>query len=117
MSYRERVEVLEAARGSIYDRNLNVISSSVQSYNIGIRPNEVSEKEELSEVLSLFLDMEENKILSGLDNYLENGERANRGVELDGDVADSNQAIILDQVLNGVAIRMSVLFLLLGGKE
>ena len=68
LSYRERVEVLEAARGSIYDRNLNVISSSVQSYNIGIRPNEVSEKEELSEVLSLFLDMEENKILSELES-------------------------------------------------
>ena len=57
LSYRERVEVLEAARGSIYDRNLNVISSSVQSFDIGIRPNEVTEKEELSEVLSLFLNI------------------------------------------------------------
>jgi aspartate carbamoyltransferase catalytic subunit len=41
----------------------------------------------------------------------------NRGVELDGDVADSEQAIILDQVLNGVAVRMSVLYLLLGNNE
>ena len=41
----------------------------------------------------------------------------NRGVELDGEVADSDQAIILDQVLNGVAIRMSVLYLLLGNNE
>ena len=39
----------------------------------------------------------------------------NRGVEIDSDVADSEQAIILDQVLNGVAVRMSVLYLLLGG--
>ena len=40
----------------------------------------------------------------------------NRGVEIDSVVADSDQAIILDQVLNGVASRMSILFLLLGGK-
>ena len=37
----------------------------------------------------------------------------NRGVEIDSSVADSDQAIILDQVLNGVAIRMSILYLLL----
>ena len=38
----------------------------------------------------------------------------NRGVELTSDVADSGQAIILDQVENGVAIRMAVLYLLAG---
>ena len=36
----------------------------------------------------------------------------NRGVEITSDVADSKQAIILDQVENGVAIRMAVLYLL-----
>jgi len=36
----------------------------------------------------------------------------NRGVELSSDVADSNQSIILNQVENGVAIRMAVLYLL-----
>ena len=36
----------------------------------------------------------------------------NRGVELSSDVADSHHSIILDQVENGVAIRMAVLFLL-----
>ena len=41
----------------------------------------------------------------------------NRGVEIDSEVADSDQAIILDQVLNGVAVRMSVLYLLLGSKD
>lgn len=41
----------------------------------------------------------------------------NRGVEIDSSVADSDQAIILDQVLNGVASRMAILYLLLGGKE
>jgi len=36
----------------------------------------------------------------------------NRGVELDSDVADSKQSIILQQVENGVAVRMAVLYLL-----
>ena len=38
----------------------------------------------------------------------------NRGVEITTEVADSNQSIILDQVENGVAIRMAVLYLLAG---
>ena len=38
----------------------------------------------------------------------------NRGVEITSDVADSKQAIILDQVENGVAVRMAVLYLLAG---
>ena len=36
----------------------------------------------------------------------------NRGVELDSDVADSDQSVILQQVENGVAVRMAVLYLL-----
>jgi aspartate carbamoyltransferase catalytic subunit len=38
----------------------------------------------------------------------------NRGVELSSDVADSKHSIILEQVENGVAIRMAALFLLAG---
>ena len=38
----------------------------------------------------------------------------NRGVEIDGDVADRPNAVITEQVANGVAVRMAVLFLLLG---
>ncbi|WP_035727271.1 aspartate carbamoyltransferase catalytic subunit [Eisenibacter elegans] len=41
----------------------------------------------------------------------------NRGVELSSDAADSSQAIILDQVENGVAVRMAVLYLLAGGRS
>jgi aspartate carbamoyltransferase catalytic subunit len=40
----------------------------------------------------------------------------NRGVEIASDVVDSEFSIILDQVTNGVAVRMAVLYLLLGGK-
>jgi aspartate carbamoyltransferase catalytic subunit len=36
----------------------------------------------------------------------------NRGVEITSDVADSQQSVILDQVENGVAIRMAVIYLL-----
>ncbi len=41
----------------------------------------------------------------------------NRGVEIDSEVADSDQTIILDQVLNGVASRMSVLYCLCGSQS
>ena len=40
----------------------------------------------------------------------------NRGVELDSDVADSGHSIILQQVENGVAVRMAALYLLSGGR-
>jgi aspartate carbamoyltransferase catalytic subunit len=41
----------------------------------------------------------------------------NRGVEIDPEIADGPYSVILDQVTNGVAIRMALLFLLLGGKK
>ena len=41
----------------------------------------------------------------------------NRGVEIDSYAADCDQSIILNQVLNGVAVRMSILYLLLGAKN
>ena len=40
----------------------------------------------------------------------------NRGVELAPDVADSTQSVILNQVTNGVAVRMALMYLVLGGK-
>jgi len=41
----------------------------------------------------------------------------NRGVEIDSDVADSRHSIILQQVENGVAVRMAILYLLAGNKS
>jgi aspartate carbamoyltransferase catalytic subunit len=41
----------------------------------------------------------------------------NRGVEIDSDVADLPQSVIEDQVTNGIAIRMALLYLLLGGSS
>ena len=40
----------------------------------------------------------------------------NRGVEIDSDIADCNRSVILEQVTNGLAVRMAVLFLCAGGK-
>lgn len=40
----------------------------------------------------------------------------NRGVEIDSDVADGDSSLILDQVENGVAVRMAILYLLAGGE-
>jgi aspartate carbamoyltransferase catalytic subunit len=40
----------------------------------------------------------------------------NRGIEILPEIADSKQSLIIQQVTNGVAVRMALLFLLLGGK-
>lgn len=41
----------------------------------------------------------------------------NRGIEISSDVADCPQSVILEQVVNGIAVRMAVLYLLGGAKE
>ena len=63
LSYRERVEVLEAKRGTIYDKHFNVLASSIHSYNIAIRPNEINDLG-LIKILSPILGIDENKILN-----------------------------------------------------
>jgi aspartate carbamoyltransferase catalytic subunit len=40
----------------------------------------------------------------------------NRGVEIDSEIADSSRSMILNQVTNGLAVRMAVLFLINGGQ-
>ena len=41
----------------------------------------------------------------------------NRGMEISADVADAPRSVIVEQVANGVSVRMAVLYLLLGGRE
>ena len=41
----------------------------------------------------------------------------NRGVEIASEVADAGRSVILEQVANGVAVRMAVLYLLAGSDE
>lgn len=59
------------------------------------------------------------KMLENLDKqiYIMHPGPINRGVEIDSDVADSEHSLILDQVENGVAVRMAVLYLLAGNRS
>jgi aspartate carbamoyltransferase catalytic subunit len=41
----------------------------------------------------------------------------NRGLEITAEVADAGRSVIVEQVTNGVSVRMAVLYLLLGGNE
>ena len=63
LSYRERVEVLEAKRGTIYDKHFNVLASSIQSYNVAIKPSEINDLGFIK-VLSPILGIDEKKILN-----------------------------------------------------
>ena len=77
--------------------------------------------------IKYFPSLREYTMLYGLDkNLLDSLDKEivvmhpgpiNRGVEITSDVADSKQSIILDQVENGVAVRMAVLYLLAGHDE
>ena len=81
------------------ERQNQVLFSSLREYNLAYGIN----KKMLDELDKDILIMHPGPI--------------NRGVELDSDVADSKQSIILQQVENGVATRMAVLYLLAGGRE
>ena len=81
------------------ERQNQVLFSSLREYNLAYGIN----KSMLDELDKEILIMHPGPI--------------NRGVELDSDVADSKQSIILQQVENGVATRMAVLYLLAGGRE
>jgi aspartate carbamoyltransferase catalytic subunit len=73
----------------------------------------------------LFPSLREYAIFFGLNSQLIKGAKKNviimhpgpinRGVEITGDLADGPFSVILDQVSNGVAIRMALLYLLIGG--
>ena len=76
---------------------------------------------------NLFPSLREYAVLFGLNKDVLKGAKKdlvimhpgpiNRGVELSPDLADGPYSVILDQVTNGIAVRMAVLFLLLGGHK
>ena len=76
---------------------------------------------------NLFPSLREYAVLFGLNKDVLKGAKKdlvimhpgpiNRGVELSADLADGPYSVILDQVTNGIAVRMAVLFLLLGGHK
>jgi aspartate carbamoyltransferase catalytic subunit len=66
---------------------------------------------------SMLFGINQAKLNEGSDNLIVmHPGPTNRGVELSADVADGKQSVILDQVTNGVAVRMAVLYLVLGTK-
>ena len=64
LSNRQKVEVIEARRGSILDRNFNDVSESINSFNIGIYPNKINNKENTAELLAPLLNIEKSLILT-----------------------------------------------------
>ncbi len=71
----------------------------------------------LREYFQLFGMTKERVRLAKSDVIIMHPGPMNRGVEIAGDVADGPHSVILEQVANGVAVRMAVLYLLAGGVE
>jgi aspartate carbamoyltransferase catalytic subunit len=71
----------------------------------------------LREYFSVFGMTRERVALAKPDVLIMHPGPMNRGVEIASDVADGPYSVILDQVANGVAVRMAVLYLLAGGAE
>ena len=54
-SYREKIETIEARRGSILDENYIVLADNISSFNIGIYPKKIKNTKQISELLSPLL--------------------------------------------------------------
>jgi aspartate carbamoyltransferase catalytic subunit len=71
----------------------------------------------LREYFRVFGMTEERMLMARPDVMIMHPGPMNRGVEIASEVADGPYSVILDQVANGVAVRMAVLYLLAGGVE
>jgi len=89
---------------------LNVLRIQRERMGIGLVPS-------VREYRNIFGITQERLIKHNKQLIIMHPGPMNRGVEIDSSVADSDQAIILNQVLNGVASRMAILYLLCGGKQ
>ena len=70
----------------------------------------------LGEYASLFGLNKERLAKSKPDALIMHPGPINRGVEIDSEIADCDRSLVLEQVTNGLAVRMAVLFLVNGGK-
>src|SRR2546423_6929871 len=100
--------------GVTVSHNLDEVLEAVDVVNLLRIQHERQRKEYfpgLGEYISLFgLTKERAKLLKP-DCMIMHPGPINRGVEIDSDVADGLQSVILDQVTNGLAVRMAVLYL------
>ena len=66
-SYRMRKIPEEAKRGSIYDRNMNELVSSISASSIYITPSRIKDKEKTAKLLASLLDMDEKALLDKMN--------------------------------------------------
>ena len=71
----------------------------------------------IREYRNLFCLNEERMSRAKKDAIIMHPGPINRGVEITSEMADSSKSVILQQVENGIAVRMAILYLLLGGKD
>ena len=88
LSYRLETEVLKSKRGSIYDRNLNLVSSSSRSFNVALRPKDIKDPHEVSNILSSFLGLSREYIYEKIESnnnyfYLLRNIDYEKGIEID----------------------------------
>ena len=88
LSYRVETEVLKSKRGSIYDRNLNLVSSSSRSFNLALRPKDIKDPNEVSNILSSFLGLSREYIYEKIESnnnyfYLLRNIDYEKGIEID----------------------------------
>jgi aspartate carbamoyltransferase catalytic subunit len=88
---------------------LNVLRLQLERMHAGYIPS-------LREYYRVFGVTQERLAAAGRELLILHPGPMNRGVEIDSRVADGPHSVILDQVTNGVAVRMAVLYLLAGGK-
>lgn len=124
-------EVMLCGPKTLIPRNIEELGVSV-NYDL----DEVIEWADVLNVLRIQLERQESGLFPSIREYhaefgvtIQRLERAkkeitimhpgpiNRGIELDSDIADADFSIILNQVTNGVAVRMAVLYLLAGLEE
>ena len=116
----------------------SMMPTAVEQYGVTAyrRPEPAIEGADVVMMLRIQLERQKDSLFPGAREYARvyglNKDRAalakkdaiimhpgpiNRGVEMTPDVADGPRAVILDQVTNGVAVRMALLYLLIGGGD
>ena len=68
LSNRQKIDVIEAKRGSILDREFNEVSETINAFNIGIYPEEIDDKELVSELMAPLLQLDRVVIFERLNN-------------------------------------------------
>ena len=68
LSNRQKIDIIEAKRGSILDREFNEVSETINAFNIGIYPEQIDDKELVSELLAPLLQLDKITIFERLKN-------------------------------------------------